>query len=137
MADKPRTVIKELAVFDIGLGLLAGLGAYFALTQLDGAPPLYGYERKYAIGLPLLIIALSNVGAGVGLLFSRTALWVYLCAFAGMLPPLFYFGFMCVVVGGPGINLVTIVMAAIPIVLIARFLKALDELRTAVNDSAA
>jgi hypothetical protein len=138
MEDKPpRSIVKELGIFGIGMGLLLGAGAYFTLTELSqGAPPLWGMQRNLAIGLPLCVLAVANLGSGIGLLVSRTKIMVTLSVMAGLAISVFYFFFMVSATGTVGINLLTVIFLVLPLMLLSRGTAAAKELESAVEEQA-
>ena len=68
---KAMNPLKEVTVFSIVFGLLAGFGACAALTGLKNSPDLWGVRRSTAIGIPLLVIALLFLFSGTALLLTK------------------------------------------------------------------
>ena len=130
MSDKPKSVVKEVAVFSIGMGVLLAAAAYFAFTGLDAsAPPLWGMQRNLAIGLPVALLAVANIGSGIMLIVQRNSGAVTLSVFSGCAISLFYFYFMMSTTGTVGINLITFIMLALPLLLLSRGKMATDEIK--------
>lgn len=50
---KPQDLIKEIAIFSIGVGIILGAVAYLTLTNLKNAPDFCGIQRNLALGIPL------------------------------------------------------------------------------------
>jgi hypothetical protein len=137
MSANPKSAVKEVAIFAIGMGLIVGFGAYYTLTGLErSAPPLWGLARYLAIGIPLTTLSLCNVVAGIILIAKRTSGAVTFCVFSGFAIAAFYFVFMFSAAGGPGVNLITGIMVFLPILLFSRGQGALAELKTPPKDEA-
>lgn len=137
MSDKPKSVVKEVAVFSIGMGLMLAAAAYFAFTGLEsGAPPLWGMPRNMAIGIPVALLAAANLGSGIMLIATRNSTAVTLSVFSGCAISVFYFIFMMSATGTVGINLLTFIMVALPLLMLSRGKSATGEL-AAEGDTAA
>lgn len=124
-----RSVVTELGIFGIGMGLMLGGAAYLTFTQLSpGAPELWGMQRHLAIGLPVSALAVGNLASGVMLLITRKRGFIGACTLAGCAITVFYFFFMVSATGSVGINVLTIVMLVLPLVMLSRASAASKEL---------
>ncbi len=122
--DKLR---KELSTFFIALGLLLLIPTYFTLTGLkNNPPPLWETPRHLAIGVPLAILSFLHLASGTLLLTSRNRYFGIIGALASTLITVFFFAFMFSATGAIPINLISIVVSAIPIVVWSRAYKFLS-----------
>jgi hypothetical protein len=113
---------RELSIFFIGLGVLLAIAAYFMLASSAGPtpPPLWGLPRRLAIGVPVAVFAGLHVLCGA--LLAATGLRPFCLggAIASTLTTAFYFFFMISATGTVGLNLMTIIAVAIPIMVWSR-----------------
>lgn len=126
---KPKDPVKEIAIFAIGIGILLGIAAYFTLTGLKRAPDLCGIKRSMAIGIPLAVIAISNAVSGILLLKSRSSWAIALCILSAVLLGGSFFIFELLTVGILGCKLISVIIYAIPLILVLRGSKAIKSLK--------
>jgi hypothetical protein len=120
-AESRDKLCKELCIFFAGLGLLLAIAAWFMLMDADGnRPPLWGFPRHLAIGVPLAIVAALHLLSGALLALSRAAMFALGGAIVSTLFAVFYFVFMISATGTPPINLISLVVIAIPILVWGR-----------------
>ena len=122
--ETPNKLRREISIFFIVLGVLLGIAAYYALTGITGhPPPLWGYPRHLAIGVPVAVLAVLHFLPGVLLAIFPSRL---LCIFGGIASTLitvFYVAFMYSATGNFPINLASLVIIAIPVVVWSRVAK--------------
>lgn len=117
---KEKNPIREVAVFATGIGVIAAVAAYFALTRMDTAPNLCGMKRGTAIGVPLAIIAAFHVFSGIALLTTK-AKWAVVCSIiSAFITAGFYFLFEITTIGFFQARLVSLLAYALPVLLIVR-----------------
>lgn len=118
---KEKSVITEVGIFSIGIGVLLGIAAFFTITGVrDNAPYFFGMQRKYGIGVPIAVVAVLNFASGVIVLATRSKLAIVLSIVCAVLVALVYFAIMILSGAGIGINLITIVVCLVPILVISR-----------------
>ncbi len=105
---------RELSIFFVGLGVLLGIAAYYLLRPV-GAPPLWGLPRHLAIGVPIAVLAVLHVAAGIGLAVSGSPAAGIGGAVASTLVTVFYFAWMISALGTVPISLISGVAVGIPI----------------------
>jgi len=116
-------------VFCIGMGVLIAFMFFWAVSTIDAsAPPIFGMARRTGLGLALGLPAAANLAAGVFLLMKRNSPGVAACMLAAVSIVVAYFAVLL----GTGIpirfNLPTIMIVAVPAILISRASKALAEI---------
>jgi len=84
MASKQPNPIRDFTTFGIGLGLLIGVGGYLAVSMDNTAPPIAGFQRGLVFGVPLLLISVLMITAGI-MVMRRMAIGVTLLVVAGFL----------------------------------------------------
>ena len=112
---------KELCVFFIFLGVLLAIPAYLALRGISGnPPPLWGIPRHLAIGVPIAILSALHLVSGILLAIFGSRFFGIAGGIASTLVTAFFFVFMFSATGAIPINLISIVVVAIPIVVWSR-----------------
>jgi hypothetical protein len=112
---------KELCIFFIALGVLLAISAYFVLSGISGNPvPLWGFPRHLAIGVPIAILSVLHLLSGVLLAMLGSPLFSILGGISSTLITVFFFAFMFSATGTIPINLISIVVATIPLVVWSR-----------------
>ena len=112
---------KELCVFFIALSVLLAIAAYFSLTGINSsAPPLWGVSRHLAIGFPLALLSAMHLLSGALLAVSGRRFFGLAGAVASTLTTVFFFAFMFSATGTVPINLISIVLFALPILVWSR-----------------
>ena len=115
---------NELSVFFIVLGLLLAVLAYFSLSGIsDTLPPLWGFPRHLAIGVPIAILSGLHLASGAFLVILRSRFFCVTGAIASTFITVFYCIFMFSATGTIPINLMSIVIALIPILVWSRVKK--------------
>ena len=120
MSKKEKNPVREVFVFGIGFGILAGIAAYFILMGLKNAPNLWGFKRNIAIGIPLLIISIAFLFSGITLLAKRTTWAVICCMLSTLLATGFYFIFEISTIGFFQARLVSLIAYALPFIMLSR-----------------
>ncbi len=114
-------VLKELCIFFTFLGVLLAIPAYFTLSGISGnPPPLWGIPRHLAIGVPTAILSALHLVSGALLAIFRGRLFGIVGGIASTLITVFFFFFMFSATGTIPINLISMVVVAIPIVVWSR-----------------
>ena len=122
--ETPAKLRKEISIFFIVLGFLLGIGAYYTLTGISGhPPPLWGYPRHLAIGVPLAALAALHFLPGVLLLIIPSRLLCIAGGVASTLLAVFYVAFIYSATGKFPINLASLLILAIPLVVWSRAAK--------------
>jgi len=120
-AENRTKLHRELCIFFIFLGVLLAIPAYLTLSGISGTPPLlWGVPRHLAIGVPTAILSALHLLAGILLAIVRSRLFAIVGGVASTLITVFYFVFMFSATGTIPINLISIVVVAIPIVVWSR-----------------
>ena len=131
VTKKKRSVITEVGIFAVFIGLVCAIDAAFTLNGLRGAPDLLGVPRFVALGVPPLGLSLSFLAAGVATLVTRRAGAVKACMWTGVaLGVLFILFILFVLIAGSVALFVTpvgLVILAIPVALFVRSHEALAE----------
>lgn len=124
-----KSAVTEVGIFAIGIGVIVSLAAIAATNGIDaGAPPIFGMPRRMGIGLPIAGSALLNIAAGVMLLKLRSQLAVAACMVAAISVAVVYFAIMIGSGVGVSINVMTLLFVAIPVMVLVRGGKALEEI---------
>ena len=118
-------LIREIALFLGGLGILLMAFGYLTLTTLDArAPALFGMPRRLALSLPLLAIGGTHGVCGILLVLTRSTVWAYVGTLSNGLLSLMYFvitGMAALAKGGSfSPNLLMFLFGAMPILLAHR-----------------
>jgi hypothetical protein len=131
MAARKMSTVTEIGIFTMGLPVMIGLFvALFAFSEGLPGQSAADKSRGMFIAIPLLSACGICFLSGILLLASRKAWAVYGCIIGGTLIPLAYLGVVTILTGSPGVNLITAVFIAVPVLLVIRGKKALDELHT-------
>ncbi|MBI5507781.1 MAG: hypothetical protein HY903_03395 [Deltaproteobacteria bacterium] len=122
-----KSIVQEIGIFSVFMSVVTGVGAYFTLTGLNGAPDLIGLPRALVLGVPLLVIAAAFATSGVLVLTTRKPRFVRLTAAIGVVLGLCFLAFGAT---NPAVLLtpVAFVVYAIPALLVIRGRQALREL---------
>jgi hypothetical protein len=129
-AVKERSLISEVGTFGTGLGVMLAVAAYFLLTGLKGTPPVAGLARSMVLGLPVAVLAAGNIVTGIWTLTSRSSAAIGGVIVCGAAVATAYLAFEIVFMGYPFAGrLLSVVVYLIPVMLIVRGFKALDEAR--------
>ena len=127
---KAGSIVMEVGVFSVGIGCLFSILAAFILKNLsDTAPPFMGLPRRLGLGLPILIVAVFNVLAGVVVFVRKSSAGIALSMVAAISIPVLYAGIMIVSGVGVRFSCMTILMILIPIAVVHRGKKALGEIQ--------
>lgn len=122
---KKKNPIKDLAIFGIGMGILFGVGAFYALTGLKNAPDLNGMDRYLIIGLPLLFMSISHLLSGIAIIKTKSN-WSILCtAISSWVATTFYFLFEINTIGFFNAKFVSLIAYAMPVIVFISMNKAL------------
>lgn len=131
---KVGSVGTEVGVLSIAMGILLAIAAGLVISLLaEDAPPFLGFTRRYGLGIPIAVVAGLNLGAGVLLLLRRSEICVAACMGAVCAITLVYLAIMILSGAGVGINYITGLMILIPVLVVVRGRKAMDEIRTPVG----
>ncbi len=117
--------VTEIAVFAICFGLLMLVAAYLFLTMRGRLPDLWGFKRQYALGVPVLFLGVGFLASGASLLATKGERHVVICMILGILTTLLYSAWMISALGTIPVTLVSLVVYALPVLLIVRGRKAM------------
>ncbi|HOX05523.1 MAG TPA: hypothetical protein PK280_03895 [Planctomycetota bacterium] len=125
---KTRSVITEVGVFAVFMGVFLGIGSYLTLTGLQSAPPVAGVARSIVFGVPMALMAAVNLACGIFVLVARSKAAIVSCIVAGGAVAVFYLAFEILFMGYPFAGrLISVVAYAIPVMLVIRGFKAMAE----------
>jgi|SRR5688572_13961668 len=122
---------KEIGGFLLFLGVILTAVGYWSYSALIlGNPHLFGFSRNIALGVPMLLLGILHLLAGVLLVVTSKKIWAIVGAIASTLMALFYFTFFVVATGKLPLNLITALIVIVPIGVWARtrvFLRTLSQ----------
>jgi len=127
---REKNPVKEIAIFAIGIGLLTGVGGTFILSSkgMSNAPELLGIKRNLAIGLPLIIIAITHLFSGISVLVKRKKWTIHCCRASTVLLAILYFIFEVSTVGFFSTVVFAILIYGAPIAVYLKSIAALEEM---------
>lgn len=143
MSDEPqekkeRSLITEVGVFGTGMGIMLGVAAYFLLTGLKGAQPVGGISRAVFFGVPVALLAVANLATGIMTLKTRSSGAIGGAIASGIAVAATYLVFEILFLGYPFAGrLLSLVIYLVPVMLVIRGFKALDEARAEQSKRAA
>jgi len=120
----------EVGIFAVGLGLIWGGGviAWSAMMSNPAAPPVSGFSRTVFCLALLLPGPAASLACGIWFLVRPSRWGLVACIVAAALVPIGYGALMFAALGTLPINLMTIVLLAVPVVVVARAPQAFEEL---------
>ena len=130
LADK-TSPITDFGAFAIGLPVLMSvLTLLFAVFMDDHPrPPIMGVSRGWFLGVPILGASALSAVAGVLLLVTKRMWALVACIVGGFLIVLAYLVVFTLATGIIPLNLLTLALAAGPVLLVLRAPKAIAEIR--------
>ena len=121
-----RSIVTEVGIFCIGIGVLLGVVGGLVLAMLR-PPELSRLPSHLVLGTPIMAVATLNLASGILLLVMRNSGTVVLCMLAGASVMVLYFGWNLAT--GVGLGwCVSLVIFAISAALFLRGREALAEL---------
>lgn len=116
---------KELWVFFIAIGLLLAVAAYFSLSPV-GAPPLWGFPRHLALGVPIAATSALHIICGGVFAVNGSRMSCIGGALASTFLAAFYF-FFILSAGILPIDVMGLIVVSIPVLVWSRAGKYLAE----------
>lgn len=124
-----RCHVFEVAFFALAIGgLIAMLGFYMVFTMPIHAPPYLGMPRAFGVGMPTFGVAALNIVSGILLIQRRKTYAVALCYLGAVAVPLLYFGLMIGAGMGARFNCLSVLLIAVPVIVVSRGKRAVEEL---------
>lgn len=115
-ASDSKKLKKEVGSFLLFLGVILTVVGYWSYNALKGNPhDLFGFSRNVALGVPVLLIGILHLLAGILLFATSQKMWAIIGAVASTLMALFYFTFFVAATGKLPLNLVSALIVIIPI----------------------
>jgi hypothetical protein len=130
-SEAASKLIKEIGVFGIGMGILASALAVSGITSLHSAPQIGGIDRGYVLCIPLILVGIMNVAAGIRVLMQRSETAVRFARIAGWCIAV-YFVYMQLATGVLMLSLLALLVYCIPILKSVRCSKAVAALNGSV-----
>ncbi|MCB9858265.1 MAG: hypothetical protein H6818_21485 [Phycisphaerales bacterium] len=124
------SVVREFGYFGIGYGLILII---FGIVGMSGTAAARGGSISGVVMLisavAMIIPGLMNIAGGV-LAFVKPSKWsILLCLIGSLALPLLYFGLPLLMGTAPGFNCMTILLIVIPLTVVSRATRAMDELK--------
>ena len=123
-----RSVVTEMGIFAIGFGLIVA-AVWCVMLVVAAESGGTAESRLFIAGAITLPVCALSFAAGVTLLIARKIWGIIACVVCGVLLSLVVIGLQVVALGGLPINLMTLVLVAVPVVLAIRAPKAIEEVR--------
>ncbi|HOD82858.1 MAG TPA: hypothetical protein PKG77_15675 [Phycisphaerae bacterium] len=120
----------EVGIFAVGLGLIWGgaVTIWSVMMSNPTAPPVGGLSRTVFCLALLLPGPTASLACGIWFLVRPSRWGLLACIVAAALVPIGYGALMFAALGTLPMNLMTIVLLAVPVVVIARAPQAFEEL---------
>ena len=134
MGKRAPDYVREVIIFSIGFGVFLGVGAFFLMLYHDRQATFAGISRGLIVGLPLMLIAMAFVGAGIALWVTRRSWPVYSVITTSWLTGALYVVVMVVFTGKLGLSLITAGFVLGPLLVWHRGLLAVQQLRQNAGD---
>jgi len=113
-----------------GFGALIGIGAFFAPTRLGSSPEFWGFRRCIAIGVPLAIVSGRHLFSGVMIILTRSRWAIAAAILSAFTMAVFYFAFEISMIGLLKARLMSVLVYALPILLIVRSTVAISHVKS-------
>ena len=130
MAKDDGDAVKDVGAYTAALGALYGLvGLAILVLVSKEAQPIAGLPRNLVLGGPLFLVGGISVVAGLRLCRTRKAIYCWLSMLLVPLPSIAWVLFGVLSDEGPSINIITIIVVALPLLVLTRVFGALDRIR--------
>lgn len=135
-ATRPRrgggpSVVREFGYFGCGYGLVLIIFGVVGITMRSGAANAQNATVMTWLSAFLLIIpGLMNIVGGILAFTTRSKASIILCMVGSLALPIFYFGVPLLMGTAPGFNCMTVLLIVIPLTVVNRAAKALEELKS-------
>lgn len=125
---RSRSVVTEVGIFCIGVGLLVMVAGIAMWSTGPDNPRLFGMPRYLTFGIPITAVGLINTFCGALAIVVRSSWSIILCICAGAMICVTYHVLMFGAGVGVGCNCLSIIMYAIPAGLFLRGREAMAEI---------
>ena len=134
-AGRPRgggpSVVREFGYFGCGYGFLLIVFGILGVTMRSASTSAQTAAIMTWLSAALLIVpGLMNIAGGILAFTTRSKASIILCMVGSLALPIFYFGVPWLMGRAPGLSCMTVLLIVIPLTVINRAVKAIDELKS-------